>query len=669
MVSISEKGPLEDNLDEYLDDNVLISLLLLTDRNVKDSREEIRISFVSAVLANFSKGDTFHVRTIVERIKTLTKCDIDSETVVAILDDFVNSGIISHRNNMQYVLNEQLSPPDFCRITDIIWNDFQNYFREKKEPIDVEFDSNARKIFDKTIFDILMGIAKTLYELDIQIESIQEISLPDTISNNVSELFLTKETKDKFPSLLKEYFLSESPQIQSFIFSAYSKLLSLSILHHEQYLPQVKNIDNLSFIVLDTSFLVNLLCETAPAHPLAEAVISRCNKINIPIYFLSATRDELSRLIDASNREMGTFSPTGKHAVTQNQFVDDFRHQYAGTKGISWGEYLEIIKGKYRKIDKIFNILDLPNEEQISIDQDVVGYVETTLKILERGQKKDEDRNSHDAYCLGIISSLRRNRETYEGEDIFGPWFITYDNTVAKVDGLYQAFHHKEKMVIQPRSLLNYFMLYSKLGFNDKDKKEVYEAIIRYTLTKQNKIITLDEYATLVTYKIGLLKEDIDTIKKIIFNHPLREEIRRALEADRGDLAENATLTILGDETYIENIIDLRKTRERVNKIAQEKQELEEENRNLKIRNETLMEVNSFMNKDERDQFIDIIHKLEKAGAFKNKSIPQLKGSKKQQILDWLRDFERQITTVKNIAQSIKELAPIAASLYTALNK
>lgn len=371
------------------------------------------------------------------------------------------------------------------------------------------------------------------------------------------------------------------------MFDNYSKLINLDILMREQEMPTINFIENIKFLLIDTSFLAALMCKTDPLHPLASALAKQCLNSNIPLYFSLRTKQEMWRVINGSKHEMDSLYQSKRHGIIKSQFVSDFRRQ----NNISWHEYISILDLWEQMITNQWRINQIQEDFEKTIDEEVFQYVRTTLPILDNFRNEGRSRSDpnyqprhrgdlqfdHDAFCLGLIANNRKLLAEKNGKRPIGPWFLTFDNLLSVLNAAYFRKDSELGLIIQPRTLMNYLIIYSKIQFKKEDIESVAEAILKFTARTPDPKLSFDEYTRIVTYKIGLDEADIEVIREIFLSSPLRAELERAVELERGEEADNVVYTIITDQPFVETILNERKTNEKFKNMAREYHKIKEE--------------------------------------------------------------------------------------------
>src|SRR5690606_36568303 len=107
----------------------------------------------------------------------------------------------------------------------------------------------------------------------------------------------------------------------------YSSSINMKLILKEQDMPEIYLVDEVGFLLVDTSFLVALMCKTDPTHALAVAVTMQCGKRQVPLNYLAITKEELNRLIHGSKLEMSGLIVEGNSSVIRSQFVRDYNER------------------------------------------------------------------------------------------------------------------------------------------------------------------------------------------------------------------------------------------------------------------------------------------------------------------------------------------------------
>lgn len=342
------------------------------------------------------------------------------------------------------------------------------------------------------------------------------------------------------------------------------------------------------FFILDTCVLTALLCKTDRIHNLAAYTIKSLKKFGIPLYYTQRTREEMWNFIKGSDKEIKS-RKVKPSPIIRSQLVADFIKR----GNMLWDEYYAYIRTWENILKRDFGIVPLPDDfTHLSLDGEIYEYAKTTLPVLDRlraeqselefYRERSEVTIEHDAYCLSLVSALRSEMDS-------GPWFLTFDNLSSAIDSLYAKKHGTEfGLVIHPRTLLNYFVVFTGAEYDEAEKEKIAEVILRYTIDYGEEI-DIEAFARLFVNKVeGLTEKDSELIRELFVKSPLRNELEQALEENRGDIAEEIAIKIITNENIVNKIIQERENRERIKELARKVKVLTDELKKEKAAREAL---------------------------------------------------------------------------------
>jgi len=468
----------------------------------------------------------------------------------------------------------------------------------------------------------------------------------------------------------------------------------MRLISKEQEMPEILLVDEVGFLLIDTSFLVALMCNTDPTHALALAVTMQCKKRQVPLHYLDITKKEMNSLIHGSKIEMMGLIVEGNPSVIRNQFVRDFKEHLKMEDYISWPDY-------YAELSNWETLLKLYWDvgiflEKYEIDQDTVDIVEHWLPILDQKRldkrisvnpfynkpPRDQQQIHHDAVCLGAIAASRKNLDKMRS---IGPWFLTFDNLVFRLGEFHtQIDEQKLNLAIQPRTWLNYLLIFSKLDFEKGDQDAIAEALLIFTTHEHETRITLDDYAKLIAEKFNLTREDAKLIKEIFLKSPLNAELTRALELGHGGDADRVTQDIINNKDFIDSVLNQRKTKEDLKRVASTLKETVMQLREERAAREALERISGYniciktdvrttveVNLETQINGLVSLLKAQLPEGFEKYNLPEPpKGDAKlTKIKGWLTDLKDTIDKSKGIAEGVKALLPYIALLISQLSQ
>lgn len=329
----------EDNTITHENDpyNILVRLSVLTKGPLLERRKDIRKSFVLSALSLYRPESEFYVKDIKISIKRITKCELNDEDIISILNYLQTD--VEFIGGLKYKLKNAITLPQFNSLTELAWEEFHVFLKTKYADYDPYIDKDAKNLFNSILLKLLTKFAISSKLLEKQIESLPIDDFKLIIEDQVEQASLSKNLSKKYTDIMYSFLGLKSPHLLQFVFDSYSKLINLDLVLREQELPPMDLLENIKFLLVDTSFLTALMCKTDPSHPMASAVAKQCINSNLPLYYTLRTQQEMWRAINGSKHEMGSLYQSKRHGIIKSQFVSDFRRQ----KSISWPEYITIL--------------------------------------------------------------------------------------------------------------------------------------------------------------------------------------------------------------------------------------------------------------------------------------------------------------------------------------
>jgi len=163
----------------------------------------------------------------------------------------------------------------------------------------------------------------------------------------------------------------------------------MDLILREREMPSLNLIDNVGFLLVDTTFLVALMCKTDPTYLLALAVSNQSKKRSVPLFYTEETKHEMWSLISGSKSEMQGLVVGGDPKVIRSQFVNDFNR----LKKEKWPEYYADLCNWEKIVEVFWNIQLFPYD--CSIDEGTYNYVKVTLPLLDQLKRSEDRSGSH----------------------------------------------------------------------------------------------------------------------------------------------------------------------------------------------------------------------------------------------------------------------------------
>jgi len=684
--------PLEDT--NYLDNvETLIRLCSITQGDLRLHRNEIKKSLITSTISTFPENSEISLKEISEKFFQITRSTISDDQIISILEELENEKIIQHLSNLNYKIIKTIRTPDFFEICEPVWAEFQSTLSKEYPKYDIFIHKNSKTVFFNLILRILyrFSISKPLDNL---LENISIEDLRGLIKLEVNKFnYPDKNFNKKFETILLNYFSSNPKQLIELIVFSYQGIINIDLISREQEMPFINFEKMVKFLIIDTNFIIPLICNNDHKYPLSVAVIKRCNSLNIPVFYLSKTKDEMNGTINQAILEAKNFY---SKKINRSQILNNF-FEMNNLSDISWNNYETFIKMWEVHLKTNFNIILYPNENSVEVDEDTYEIAKKALpfadnfRYLERSKRndieyeprtRDTKRYEHDSYCLGKISSLQK-KESSSNNQISGPLFLSYDDLIGFVNSS-NYFSFKNSIIglsIQPRILLNYFLAYSKIDFNEKDKEQLGIAILQYTVRIKQTKLTLKEYSKLVALKSGFEESAAEIILEIFLSSPYKEELERSLNFDdTGNPDEIFTKKIMTNpeiHQIIQEAIYSKKLKkqekEKNQELSRQLKEMSDKYRAEKTAKEALEKIHSpditintnvtIHNEIDikiTNRLNTLIEALQNEGAFENNTIPAPpKEITLENAQKWIEGVKNIVDTGKNLQDGILALSPL----------
>jgi len=294
---------------------------------------------------------------------------------------------------------------------------------------------------------------------------------------------------------------------------------------------------------------------------MTKIVCERSNELGFNLVYTPETRQEMKRLIRGSKHEMDGFHSGNKEFETiESQFV----HDYFNRDNISWSEYISEISDWPRLLELEWEITEL--DADIDHDATKLEFARDSLRRLDSVIEEDDsvsNKISHDTHLLSTVAELvERSSNAVD----LGPYVLTFHNDITTISEIGKDEFWERRIALQVRTWLNYLCTFTPTDATDIDSSELGKAILRSTVNIDNSL-TIEEYTRLAAPKAGLDSRDEDVLADYFVNHPLSREMEKALNKNRGDLAEQIAREMLEDEERIEKFKKMREKDEKVERL------------------------------------------------------------------------------------------------------
>lgn len=282
-------------------------------------------------------------------------------------------------------------------------------------------------------------------------------------------------------------------------------------------------------------------------------------------------------------------------------------------------------------------------------------------------------------FVLVLLQKLERD---HDETALVGPWFLTFDKLIFAIGEFYKNTGKQNMgLVIQPRRWLNYLLTFSTTEFKDSDRRDVAKAIILFTARTDSKI-SLKDYSSLITSKLGLEYEDRDIILEIFLKSPLIAELQRALSTDSGGDADRIAQGIMENEKFIESVLAEREVKKDNVRLKEKIKELNLKNveaesainameKSLSKRISIEVVTTSEMNISTKINGLITQLEAELPDGFEKHGIPEPPKvvSSVSKLKEWLSATKEVIDTSTSISTGAKALLPYISVLVDTVSK
>ena len=657
--------------------NDVIDLIPLIQGELSDSRYEIHETIVKRVLSKQEKNNIINIDELKRQIvDNFNISDFPDELLSDILENLVKANYLRFNNN-NYELIEKIECKNIDLKINECYKEFVVFLKEK----DTDFDPFIHKNFKYTFQECLYGIVGVFSDQEDFYKNQIE-----TLNQNLIESDFIKIAEDnginspkKFVSLFFEYLNNGTEKITDFIYISYKVAITYDLLRKGSILSQEScDIGEGGILILDTNFIISLICKTDPTHKLIDSTIKLSKKLKCEICYTEKTKWEYNRLLKAADAQMKLKSfVKGKH-IADNQLIKDFVRQKRG----AWGDYYAEIADVelYLKLNYDINITEY---DDLIPDEKIMEFIEeiypTVLKLLQKERFKEAI--DHDIYLFSLSVHLRNNKP----DMVFNcPWILSFDKALNFVNNLIiERFKLQYGYVLHPRSWFNTLITYSNIQIDETNKKEIVNAILCHMIIPEKNILNLDQYAKLITNIIGLTEKDEEFIKNIFTISPLKRNLDLALETNDFETVSKVTNEIFVNSDLIDKAIAERKTKEENVRLQDQIKKVSEKYRIEKAKSFLLEEVITkhfgaptiiIDNVDPNisKMFEVLMDRLEQIDDqfFEKNQIPKVESGRisKENAISTLKNIGTKLKRGKDLAQDMKDLIQYIPTIISMIN-
>lgn len=700
LIPVANKLHMGEESEEYANENyltnteVLLRSILFSRGRLLDRRKDIRISLVLAGVDSFEENCEFTVSNLAKKIAHISKCTLTDREVLSLLDDEEIRGFVKHVGSLTYVKSKSVDFPGFDHLSQPVWEEFIVLLHQKDKDYDPHIHKNARSVFDAILMAIVarFSLSKPL-ENHIDYLPIEDIK--SVINHEIGKIPFPDNFPKKYSDTIMEYVCSTSPVLLKFILDCYYCFIDIDLVTKESYHKDVDFCETIGFLLVDTNFVVPLLCETDPLHPLSFSVFEYCKKTGVKLYYSPKTKGEIWNLVNGSKNEMRlNIERTNSH---ENQFLNDYRNLKRRSY-LHWSDYIVYLNNWVDNLKSKYSIEQLPEECELEINDHVFNQVTITLPMLDGVKAKEQSKYdptyqvkkrspnqlAHDAFCVALICSIKeKNRKS--GSGLLGPWFLTYDNLLSNLNSYYFMQTDEYGYVIQPRTLLNYYLAYSKIKFDEKDLEYLAMALLRYTARAKQSKLSLEEYSQELAVKIGASEDDADSLYEFLKRSPLLSVLEEALDEGQTSEADRIAVETVSHPNFdrlIQSFEEMQGDKVRIKELGKRLKKVSNELDIERAKRETLEKAtsrsqvivistafNSDISLEVQGKVTELIEKLNEINAIgPDKISSPPKQMSKKTLTSWLKSINFAIETKRNVLDGIVTVTPLISQIMRLLS-
>ena len=372
------------------------------------------------------------------------------------------------------------------------------------------------------------------------------------------------DPQQKFLSPFFKYLGSGEKNITDFLFHAYRGAIAYDLLKRGKILTrETCNIGEGGLLILDTNTIISLMCKTDTTHSLTKSAIELSRKIGFDVCYTHLTASEYNGLLQSADYTMNA-----RHSKPSNPNDNQLILDFIKRNERNWSDYY-MEMSNYKDFIKIKYDIDFLEVLDINPNKEVMEYIEQIYPVMLQttGKERESKALEHDLHLFRLLTHFR-NAEKPRAFD--SPWVLSFDTALNMVNQfVVDRFKLPYGYSIHPRYWLNTLLVFSNVEFDDKRREDIVKSLVEHMIFPRSNL-ALEQYATLVTYEIGLNPEDIDTILHIFTTSPLKHNLDKALKENKSERISEISVKILTNSDLIDKAISERKTKQELVKTREQ---------------------------------------------------------------------------------------------------
>ena len=562
----------------------LIEVFPLVRGDLIDDRYELHELMVKKILFKKENNDRISLENLKrEIIEDFKFEEFPDELLVKILEDLIKGEFLKRTTQGEYELLKKPEQESISSLLDSCYRKFVEVLKVEVKEFDPYLNRNFKDAFIECMWQIVHVFSEQQEVNELQIDVLNQ----DETKAHFEQIVKSEgiDPQQKFLSPFFKYLGSGEKNITDFLFHAYRGAIAYDLLKRGKILTrETCNIGAGGLLILDTNTIISLMCKTDATHSLAKSAIELSRKLKFDICYTHLTASEYTGLLQAADHMMKA-SRSKLSCPSNNQLVLDFLTRNER----NWSDYYMEISN-YKDFIKIQYGIDSLEVLDIDPNKEVMEYIEQIYPVMLQtaGKERESKALEHDLHLFRLLTHFR-NTELPRAFD--SPWILSFDTALNAVNQfVVDRFKLPYGYSIHPRYWLNTLLVFSNVEFDDKRREDIVKALMEHMIFPRSNL-TLEQYATLVTYEIGLNPEDIDTILRIFTISPLKHNLDKALKENKSERISEISMKILTDSDLVDKAISIRKIKQERDEAKKRLIHVAEKYREERVKVQTLENV------------------------------------------------------------------------------
>jgi hypothetical protein len=541
----------------------LIEIFPLVRGDLIDHRYELHELIVKKILFKKEKYNRISLENLKrEIIEDFNFEEFPDELLVKILEDLTKGEFLKRTAQGEYELLKKPEQESISPLLDNCYRKFVEVLKTEVKDFDLYLNKNFKDAFIKCMWQIVHVFSEQQEVNEIQIDVLNQ----DETKAHFEQIVKSEgiDPQQKFLSPFFKYLGSGEKNITDFLFHAYRGAIAYDLLKRGKILTrETCNIGEGGLLILDTNTIISLMCKTDTTHSLTKSAIELSRKIGFDVCYTHLTASEYNGLLQSADHIMNA-----RHSKPSNPNDNQLILDFIKRNERNWSDYY-MEMSNYKDFIKIKYDIDFLEVLDINPNKEVMEYIEQIYPVMLQttGKERESKALEHDLHLFRLLTHFR-NAEKPQAFD--SPWVLSFDTALNMVNQfVVDRFKLPYGYSIHPRYWLNTLLVFSNVEFDDKRREDIVKSLVEHMIFPRSNL-ALEQYATLVTYEIGLNPEDIDTILHIFTISPLKHNLDKALKENKSERISEISVKILTNSDLIDKAISERKTKQELVKTREQ---------------------------------------------------------------------------------------------------